>query len=760
MTDNLQTQSIQDLAIDYFNQGYTPIPIFPNDKKPIGKAWQKTTYEDEAQVEAAFRDHQGNIGLLMQPDQVCIDIDALNVANDRGLELLEAFGIPTDKNVIGRKTKICGGLFLKSNFPKKEDGHVKDRIDYTFKDPQFLSANNDKEGIVETLHIGAQKLAEPSKFNGEQFTWTRPQGELAFVDHKVIKAACDWIYVLSLLSFGYPKSFSRDRGMLKLAHVLSKTNVESSFASAFMNILAENNKDYERSDKDWSDQIEQAKEEKFNLAKKFDEYWNLPEAAVKAILKKLPISKEEEDEEEDYSIQTDWEVCSVADITEANAVARNWAIQNLAQKGTYTQIHGTGGAAKTQIILTIALLSTGQGAYFCELFKLKKPIKTLYISNEDSKDELDRRILTILKGLKQYDTNNRDVPLDRSKVDYKSFVNKPLRLVSKTPQGNLKVITENVEHLKSIIRKGGYDHVILDPIITFHEVEENSNPEMDFFIRNGVIAVAVDCHVAITGIHHEGKAGSNNSLDIEANTNAARGASAITNAARSVIRISNMGYKVAKEIWQDYKTNPKVLEQRYNYTQIAWGKTNNAKATEGNWINKHVVEFKNAKGEKIEGIVPIRDASIENLAKDAEKRRREEAEKRQSDVMITLDKLGFIDQYREEKEHYFSLMDVARWLKEHNDEYVADISKDNKKNDPAFRKDPEAIASHLKGIFQSKGNYKEKDFQFVSKKIGSGNNTRWIRMSDEVIEASDKDIEEAGEKVKEKLNLMMEEDKI
>jgi len=220
----------------------------------------------------------------------------------------------------------------------------------------------------------------------------------------------------------------------------------------------------------------------------------------------------------------------------------------------------------------------------------------------------------------------------------------------------------------------------------------------------------------------------------------------------------SLGYSdYDKERWT---TDIPFNEQRYNYTQIAWGKTNNAKATEGNWINKHVVEFKNAKGEKIEGIVPIRDASIENLAKDAEKRRREEAEKRQSDVMITLDKLGFIDQYREEKEHYFSLMDVARWLKEHNDEYVADISKDNKKNDPAFRKDPEAIASHLKGIFQSKGNYKEKDFQFVSKKIGSGNNTRWIRMSDEVIEASDKDIEEAGEKVKEKLNLMMEEDKI
>ena len=145
MTDNLQSQSIQDVAIEYFNQGYIPIPINQNDKKPIGKGWQNTTYADEAQVRATFHDHIGNIGLLMQPDQVCIDLDALNIANKDGLALLEEFGIPTDKNVIGRAKKICGGLFIQSNFPKKDNGHTKDRIDYTFKDPQFMSANNGKE---------------------------------------------------------------------------------------------------------------------------------------------------------------------------------------------------------------------------------------------------------------------------------------------------------------------------------------------------------------------------------------------------------------------------------------------------------------------------------------------------------------------------------------------------------------------------------------------------------------------------------------
>ena len=752
MTDNLHSQSIQDVAIEYFNQGYIPIPINQNDKKPIGRGWQNTTYEDEAQVEAAFHDHSGNIGLLMQPDQVCIDLDALNIANKDGLALLEEFGIPTDNNVIGRPKKICGGLFIQSNFPKKNDGHAKDRIDYTFKDPQFMLANNGKEGVIETLHKGAQKLVAPSKFEKELFMWTRPRGELAFVDHKVVRKACDWIYALSLLSWGYPQSSSRDKGMLRLAHVLSKANVDSSFASKFMNVLAENAKDYERSNKDWSDQIDQAKKEKFNITKKFDEHWNLPEAAVKAILNKLPISKED-DEEEDYNIQTDWDVVSVSELSEAKAVERDWAINKLVQKGTYTQLHGTGGAAKTQIILTVALLSTNEEAYFCELFNFKRSIKTLYISNEDSREELERRILIILKGIKDKDTNNRDIILDRNKVHFKSFVDKPLRLVSRSPQGKLNVITENVEHLKYIIRKGEYDHVVLDPIITFHEGEENSNPEMDFFIRNAVIAVAVDCHVGITGLHHETKAGSNNSLDVEANTNAARGASSITNAARSVLRISNMSYAIAKQIWPEYKKDKKILDQRFDYTQIAFGKTNNARATEGNWLRKHVIDFKNAEGKKIEGIVPIRDASIEEAAKEAEKRRAEENENRKAEVVNTLDKLGLIEQFREEKDHHFSLMDVARWLINNNDEYVADISKDNNKNDPSFRKTPEAIASHLKGVFQTKANYKGKDFQFVNKKIGSGNNSRWLCMSDEEIEASDEDLKDATNYVKEQKNV-------
>ena len=173
MTHNTDVSSIQQEAAElYLADWATPIPVNPNDKRPIGSGWENTKYNNIDEVYSVFSNHRGNMGALLKDDVVCIDLDALNISKEVevyrsgkkqkvcfGLELLEAvLDHKFETNVIGRHTKPIGGVFVKSDFPMKRNNEDKlrpsIRADYTFQNEAFIKQNNSKAGTVETLHVG------------------------------------------------------------------------------------------------------------------------------------------------------------------------------------------------------------------------------------------------------------------------------------------------------------------------------------------------------------------------------------------------------------------------------------------------------------------------------------------------------------------------------------------------------------------------------------------------------------------------------
>ena len=715
------------LAEALFNANLNPLPLQPYTKKPkgtdgYGKDWPNISFNSLEELRSSFQPSD-NIGLLLDETDVVIDLDAVNIANDYGLRLLSLFAIPVDTNVIGRNKKPAGAVILKTDANSK----------------YFETTNHAGNQLVELLVKGKQKVLPPSMFKENEvidtFTWKadfRPN--LNFVPFKILKEAAVLVSVFSLLDAAYPEEGQRDEACRNTAYIFGKSPLfqnsaflNENFANTFINSLIEKNGDGERVRKQWTKQYNRDKDIDSPVGLLLAKYKSLHKKDAEQIVRWLEYTevKEEAQPEPTY----DFNISPVSALREATAKEREWLIQGLVQRGTYSQIHGSGGAGKSILGMQIAIMATNKESYLCDLFKFVKDCRVLVINNEDPQDEIDRRALAILKRL--------NTPLlDEKKVDYrldnvfiKSFLNQPLKLLDKE-NGRLKLRPKAIEGIQDFISDKKIDLVMLDPLISFHNAEENLNKDMDMFIREAVIApLASKSNTGVLGNHHVAKGTSNNDQDIEGNTNASRGASAITNAARSVIRVAGMNLSMAQRIWTDWKKDPSLLEKRHDYVQLAFGKINNARATDGNWMYKHPVEFRNEAGQLIDSICLRRDYSIENLAMDAEKVKKKEDDKRRLEVIQTLEKQNLIDVG--DQKDIISLMDVARCLEEHNDKYVEIISRKDvsgKTGAESYRKSETAIASHLEKLFAHEFEYQDKVFQYVNKKVVSGNQKRWLTM--------------------------------
>ena len=101
------------------------------------------------------------------------------------------------------------------------------------------------------------------------------------------------------------------------------------------------------------------------------------------------------------------------------------------QRGTYIQIHGSGGAGKSILGMQIAIMATNKESYLCDLFKFVKDCRVLVINNEDPQDEIDRITLAILKRLTTPLIDDKKVDCILDNVFITSFLNHPLKLLNK-----------------------------------------------------------------------------------------------------------------------------------------------------------------------------------------------------------------------------------------------------------------------------------------------------------------------------------------
>lgn len=243
---------------------------------------------------------------------------------------------------------------------------------------------------------------------------------------------------------------------------------------------------------------------------------------------------------------------------------RQWLLGHWLLRGEVTVIIAPGGTGKSTIGNTIALcLASGRPL-------LGKPLhrgpQAVWIFNlEDGLDELERQLAAACVF---HDIGPEDCG-DRLHLD--SGLVQPLCTATEDREGF--ALAEGVfMQLETTIRERQIATVIVDPFVSSHAVQENSNGAIDAIAKRWKrLAQETGCAVAL--VHHTKKLGGR-----EVTAEDGRGAVALRDAARVVLPLNSMSEKEAEELGI---ADPQL---RRSLVRIDTGKANRAPPDAATWI--------------------------------------------------------------------------------------------------------------------------------------------------------------------------------
>jgi len=258
----------------------------------------------------------------------------------------------------------------------------------------------------------------------------------------------------------------------------------------------------------------------------------------------------------------------------ANIPRRAWLYGGHYIRDVATATVAPGGFGKTTLTLYEALLMVSQG------------LRVWYISGEDPKVEIDRRIAAHCQhhgiNLNLLNGNKGKLFVD-DRASFPFFIAKSPRAASVLFDDKLLFEFEAAITMDSI------DVVMLDPFVSFHAVPENDNGAIDAVCKRlGAIAYRQHCNIEIS--HHVRKSAPG---QVAITVDDTRGGGAIVNAVRSSRVINRMSSAEAEraKIAQD---------QRSSYIRLDRGKRNMAPADEANWY--HIVSVILSNGDNVQSL--------------------------------------------------------------------------------------------------------------------------------------------------------------
>lgn len=232
-------------------------------------------------------------------------------------------------------------------------------------------------------------------------------------------------------------------------------------------------------------------------------------------------------------------------------VKREWVVEQFAPCGKVTVLAGPGGVSKSMLMLQL-LLYASLGVRWAE-FQVATPVRSLYVSYEDDRQELHGRVHTLTRALRDQDSGAFDVL-----YDVNSTVQQNVRmfaaddeaaswlLLTKPDRYGQPVRGERVEWLIGYIKERGIKLLVLDPAVYTHQLEENDIAAMATYMQT-LTYIAKQGGCAVVVLHHMNKTGGWAQLD-DINQGSLRGASSFADNARSVAVVVSMPIKDA-EAW-------------------------------------------------------------------------------------------------------------------------------------------------------------------------------------------------------------------
>lgn len=248
----------------------------------------------------------------------------------------------------------------------------------------------------------------------------------------------------------------------------------------------------------------------------------------------------------------------------ASIPPRPWLFGHWLLQGMLACLVAPGGSGKSTFLSALALSIASEEGFLGH--EVHGGAKNVWIWNlEDDLDELSRSILATAKhhGL------SRDQLADRLFVD-SALEGSTLCTATENKDG-AKLIQPVYDALRDELIRRNIGLLIVDPFVSSHEIDENSNNKVDMVAKEWArVAKAANCCILLA--HHTSKAGSGK-VDVMS----ARGAVSLINASRSALVINRLDPSDAIK----YGIEP---HEARRYISVSDDKHNRAPAAKADWF--------------------------------------------------------------------------------------------------------------------------------------------------------------------------------
>ena len=219
---------------------------------------------------------------------------------------------------------------------------------------------------------------------------------------------------------------------------------------------------------------------------------------------------------------------------------RDWVIKNFLPSKIVAAVIAPGGAGKSYLAMHIAV-SAASGSSLFSKFRATKLSKVVFISGEDDKIELQRRIHAVTQDLapSPKDSVSNNIFFIDFADSFELFTNKTMSgevYMTDVPNKLVESITDAVG--------GEVDLVIVDPISRFRGGEENSAADTTRFVQ-ALQFIRDRLNTTVLTLHHVNKGAKGNG----SSQNNARGSSAFIDGVRLVLELTLLSDDEIKKLY-------------------------------------------------------------------------------------------------------------------------------------------------------------------------------------------------------------------
>jgi hypothetical protein len=268
---------------------------------------------------------------------------------------------------------------------------------------------------------------------------------------------------------------------------------------------------------------------------------------------------------------------------------RDWLVPYRMMRRHVTMTTAAPGVGKSTLVIEEAV-SLASGADFLG-FGIKRPMRVAIINNEETRDEIERRIEATCVHFDVPFTSIADRLFIYSGVDAEKLI-----LARADQHGNV-IPTVHTEQLAKLVLELKLDLTILDPFVQTHYVEESSNEQISRAMVQMRSIGAGEYPSAVHIVHHNRKAPSG-SAHQAGDLSAARGASSMGGEAHFFFTLADMSQQDAEVM--------NILEaDRINYIRLDDAKRKMAPANGARWFERYGVVMPYGKfGEEVGVLLP------------------------------------------------------------------------------------------------------------------------------------------------------------